>query len=242
MDTLEFLRPDKSKIILALLIPYIYSGMVLLSGYLMSYVTNSPISLLIIPEPFILFAFSLFESLVTYPFTCGLIALYRKLRTRNLGDLARDMKGLLTVSISVIIFNPLSLRMILLSLILISYPLQEYGLPCGVLIAGVFNDSPAELAGLQRDEIILAFENDNVRDISRLMELLSEHGPGEIVRVLTDGGEYDLELGLNPETGGPYMGANFTNHYCDCGNGVCDPGERVRKGNTTFTYCIKDCA
>jgi len=241
MDSLEFLRPTRSKIILALLIPYIYSGMVFLSGYITAYVTNSPVSLLIIPLPVLLVAFSLFESLVTYPFTCGLIALFGKLRTKTLGDLARDGKGLLSVSLSVLIFNPLSLRLILLAVILISFPVQDYGLPCGVLIAGVFKDSPAERAGLQESEIILVFDNDNTRDFSRLVKILSGHKPGDVVKVMTDKGEYELELGLNPDTGGPYIGANFTNNYCDCGNGICEPGEQVRVDNTTFTYCGKDC-
>jgi hypothetical protein len=241
MDLLEFLRPSKSKIILALLIPYIYSGMVFLFGYVIAYITNSQVSFLFIPLPVLLIVSSLFESLITYPFTCGLITLFNKWRNKTLGGLRKDRKGLFLVSISIIIFNPLSLRLILLAVILIPFLFQEYGLPCGVLIADVFKGSPAERAGLQENEIILVIDDDNVRDFSRMVKILSEHKPGDVVKVMTDIGEYELELGLNPDTGGPYMGANFTNHYCDCGNGVCEPGEQVRKDNTTFTYCDEDC-
>lgn len=241
MNLTEFLRPTRSKIILALFIPYIYSGIVVLIGYIIAYMVNSPTSLLIIPLPVFLIAGALFESLVTYPFTCGLITLFKKLRTKTLGKLKSDRKGILLISLSVLIFNPISLRLMLVAILLLSFPVQEYGLPCGVLVADVFKDSPAELAGLQENEIILAFDNDNTRDSSRLLKLLSKHDPGDVVQLLTDKGEHELELGVNPDTGGPYIGINFTDNYCDCGNGICETGEQVKKDTTTFTYCGKDC-
>jgi hypothetical protein len=242
MNLSEFLRPTKSRIILALVIPYIYSGIVILGGHIVAYATNSQVSLLVLSAQYLfLIAGALFESLVTYPFACGLITLFSKARRRKLGDLRRDRKGILLVSLSILVFNPLSLRLILLAIILIAFPIQEFGLPCGVLVAGVYGGSPAGLAGLRENEIILSFDSDNTRDPYRLLELLSGHEPGDIVKVLTDRGEYELELGVNPDTGGPYMGINLTGSYCDCGNGICEAGEQVRINNTTFTYCGRDC-
>jgi hypothetical protein len=241
MNLSEFLGPTKSRIILALIVPYIYSAIVILSEYMTACASDSQVSLLALPAQYVfLIAGALFESLITYPFACGLITLFGRARSKKLGDLRGDREGLLLVSLSILIFNPLSLRLILVALILISFPSQA-GLPCGVLVAGVYGGSPADLAGLRENEIILAFDSDNTRDPYRLLELLSGHEPGDVVKVLTERGEYELELGVNPDTGGPYLGINFTGSYCDCGNGICEAGEQVRIENTTFTYCGMDC-
>lgn len=240
MDLTEFLRPTKSKIILALLIPYIYLAIVVTREYIISTMTNSPASSLVVPASLFLIAGSLLESVITYPFACSLVVLFNKARSKTLGDFKSDRKGMLMVSLSILILNPLSLNLILAALILTSFSLQA-GLPCGVLVAGVYKDSPAEIAGLQENEIILAFDGENTRDHSRLLELLSRKKPGDMVKVITDKGEHELELGTNPDTGGPYIGGIFTDNYCDCGNGMCEPGEQVVINTTTFTYCARDC-
>ena len=242
MNVSEFLRPNKYKIILALLVPYIYAGIVILAGHAGNFISGSQISILIpLPVQYVsLVIYGLLESLVTYPFACALTIFFSRLRTKTLSELKKDRKGLLLASLSILIFNPLSLRLILLAVILIAFPVQA-GLPCGVLVVDVFEDSPAYLAGLQENEIILVFDNENIRDSSWLLRLLSGHKPGDLVRIATNKGDHELELGINPETGGPFIGATFTNNYCDCGNGICEPGEQVRIENTTFTYCGKDC-
>jgi len=62
---------------------------------------------------------------------------------------------------------------------------EQLSLPCdcGVLVNGVVDDSPADLAGLQRSDVIIALDGDTVEDIDGFRQLLAAYNPGDRVRI-----------------------------------------------------------
>src|SRR5216110_302238 len=62
----------------------------------------------------------------------------------------------------------------------------RYGLrePRGVGITSVAKDSPAEKAGLRKDDVILRVDNDNVTSARKLSRLISEVAPDHVVRLM----------------------------------------------------------
>jgi len=110
MNLGEFLKPTKSKIILTLLIPYIYLALVMLY----SFITGAAI---IFPfySPFLLILVifgALVESFVSYPFASGLITLWNHYRKKRLGELKSDRKTLTMLILSILIFNPVTIRLL----------------------------------------------------------------------------------------------------------------------------------
>ncbi|MCD7737291.1 MAG: PDZ domain-containing protein, partial [Lachnospiraceae bacterium] len=79
-----------------------------------------------------------------------------------------------------------------------------YGIPEGIYITEVSEDSPAEEAGLQAGYIITRFDSTSVNSMSELKELLAYYAGGETVTIVVSyqsDGEYveesiDLTLGL----------------------------------------------
>lgn len=70
---------------------------------------------------------------------------------------------------------------------------QQYGMPVGVYIGEVSKDSPAQAAGLQSGDVIISFNNRDVKTMSQLQELLSNRKAGEKVDVVVsrlENGEY----------------------------------------------------
>ncbi len=75
----------------------------------------------------------------------------------------------------------------------------DYSKSNGVLIVEVVEDSPAEKAGFEADDIIYKFDGKKVEDQEHLLELLAEKSPGDMIDVVVyrngDKKEYKLELG-----------------------------------------------
>lgn len=70
---------------------------------------------------------------------------------------------------------------------------ERYGMPIGVYIAQVSEQSPASEAGLQSGDVITSFNNREVKTMSQLSELLSNRKAGETVDVVVNrlvNGEY----------------------------------------------------
>ncbi|MGH9882576.1 MAG: PDZ domain-containing protein [Pyrinomonadaceae bacterium] len=63
--------------------------------------------------------------------------------------------------------------------------MSRYGLrePRGVGITGIVDGSPAEKAGLRKDDVILRFDNDSVTSVRKLNRLVSEVSPDQTVRL-----------------------------------------------------------
>lgn len=84
---------------------------------------------------------------------------------------------------------------------------QVYGYPVGVVINSITDDYAADKAGLKKNDIIVAINDDTVGTINELIDTLSYYKKGEKVKVtyytVDSNGEYqkktlELELGENP--------------------------------------------
>jgi membrane-associated protease RseP (regulator of RpoE activity) len=64
----------------------------------------------------------------------------------------------------------------------------------GVAITRIVKDSPAEKAGLRKDDVILRIDNENVTSVRRLNRLVSEIAPDQTVRVAISRGGAEQEL------------------------------------------------
>lgn len=67
----------------------------------------------------------------------------------------------------------------------------------GVLVAGVFNDSPAEAAGIEVDDIIISIDDVPVKDLAELTSYLGEFkSPGDTATIKVIRGTTELELSI----------------------------------------------
>jgi len=64
----------------------------------------------------------------------------------------------------------------------------------GVAITRIVKDSPAEKAGLRKDDVILRIDNENVTSVRRLNRLVSEIAPDQIVKVAISRGGSEQEV------------------------------------------------
>ena len=66
----------------------------------------------------------------------------------------------------------------------------------GVGITEVVKDSPAEKAGLRKDDVILRFEGDSVTSVRKLTRLVSEVAPDQSVRLTISRGGSEQEVAV----------------------------------------------
>ncbi len=73
----------------------------------------------------------------------------------------------------------------------------------GVVITEVVKDSPAEKAGLRKDDVILRFEGDNVTSTRKLSRLVSEVAPDHTARLTISrgGSEQDVNVTIGKRDG-----------------------------------------
>ena len=73
----------------------------------------------------------------------------------------------------------------------------------GVGITEVIKDSPAEKAGLRKDDVIVRFEGDNITSTRKLARLVSEVAPDHTVRLTISrgGSEQDVNVTIGKHTG-----------------------------------------
>ncbi|UCB53157.1 MAG: PDZ domain-containing protein [Candidatus Zixiibacteriota bacterium] len=73
----------------------------------------------------------------------------------------------------------------------------------GALIAGVVEDSPAEEAGIEEEDVIVEFDGEKVRSSSSLTRLVKKHSPGDEItlKVVREGKENKIivTLGKRPK-------------------------------------------
>lgn len=76
--------------------------------------------------------------------------------------------------------------------------MKQYGLsvPRGVAVKQVIKDSPAERAGLRKDDVILRFNGEEVTGIRKLNRLMSEVAPDHVVRltISREGREQEINV------------------------------------------------
>lgn len=73
----------------------------------------------------------------------------------------------------------------------------------GALIAGVVEDSPAEEAGIEEEDVVVEFDGEKVRSSSSLTKWVQKHSPGDEItlKIVRDGKEKKLmvTLGKRPK-------------------------------------------
>src|SRR5262249_15368298 len=76
--------------------------------------------------------------------------------------------------------------------------MARYGLreARGVGVTSVLKDSPAEKAGLRKDDVILRVDNENVTSTRKLSRLISEVAPDHTVRIIISRGGAEQELAV----------------------------------------------
>ena len=74
----------------------------------------------------------------------------------------------------------------------------RYGLsvPRGVGVTSVAKDSPAEKAGIRKDDVILRVDGDNVTSMRKLSRLISEIAPDQTVKLTISRGGSEQELAV----------------------------------------------
>ncbi|MCK4548518.1 MAG: PDZ domain-containing protein [Candidatus Krumholzibacteria bacterium] len=74
----------------------------------------------------------------------------------------------------------------------------DYPKSTGVLITGIVGDSPAEEAGLEKDDVIYSIAGDKVKDTKGLSKLIGSKEPGDKVKVVVyrDGKKKTFNLAL----------------------------------------------
>jgi membrane-associated protease RseP (regulator of RpoE activity) len=85
--------------------------------------------------------------------------------------------------------------------------------PRGVVIERVLDGSPAASAGLQKDDVILKFEGEEVTSVSKLTRLVGEVAPDHKVkmRISRAGHEQDINVTLGKRTGNMAWSGNLGN-------------------------------
>jgi predicted metalloprotease with PDZ domain len=88
----------------------------------------------------------------------------------------------------------------------VNYDLAEtFDLPVkyGVVINEVVEESPADEAGLEEDDVIIGFDGSKITDADELVEMIDERRPGDevILTVMREGDEVELTVTLEKRPG-----------------------------------------
>jgi serine protease Do len=80
---------------------------------------------------------------------------------------------------------------------------KQYGLPVGVYIARVDPDSPADRAGLQKGDVIIAVDGQEARTTEAVNAIKNQHAPGDVIKltIVRDGREQVVQVTLGEENG-----------------------------------------
>ena len=91
---------------------------------------------------------------------------------------------------------------------------SKYGLAAvrGVGIDSIVKDSPAAKAGLQKGDVIVKFEGEEVSSVVKLTRLISETAPDHTAKltIFRDGGEREVSVTLGKREMPQFQGGNFT--------------------------------
>jgi len=81
----------------------------------------------------------------------------------------------------------------------------------GIGVTQVIKDSPAEKAGLKKDDVILRFDGESVTSTRKLTRLVSESSPDQTVRIAISrgGGEQEVSATLSKHNMGDLLGASI---------------------------------
>jgi serine protease Do len=97
----------------------------------------------------------------------------------------------------------------------------------GVGITEVTKDSPAEKAGLRKDDVILRFDGESVTSVRKLTRLVSEHAPDQTVRITISRAGAEQELS-----------ATLANHKFETVFGSTFPKVLQRRGDNDDSFRV----
>ncbi len=110
----------------------------------------------------------------------------------------------------------------------------------GVGVIGFTPSSPSGTAGLQPYTVITSLNGMPVTSYADFQSALASTRPNETVPVQTYDGStyhtYDVTLGTNPDTGGPYMGIYILDMSTDYYHPLTNPGRFGGVVNSLFLY------
>ncbi len=115
--------------------------------------------------------------------------------------------------------------------------MSRYGLRevRGVGVTQVIKDSPAEKAGLKKDDVILRFDGESVTSVRKLTRLVSEASSDQTVRVgISRGGaEQELSVTLSKRNMSNLLGSQIRD---DVFRGIEQSFPRIESGNGDFVF------
>lgn len=81
----------------------------------------------------------------------------------------------------------------------------------GVGVEKVVEDSPAAKAGLQNGDVVVRFDGEEIKSVSKLIRLIAEVAPDQTAKiiVLRGGGEREFNVTLGRRDESPFMSGNF---------------------------------
>jgi len=112
------------------------------------------------------------------------------------------------------------------------YGMQEVR---GVGVTQVVKDSPAEKAGLKKDDVILRFEGESVTSARKLSRLVSESSPDQTVRITISrgGAEQEVSATLSKQSMKNLMGAAIRD---DVLKGLEKDWPQINMGDGNFAF------
>ena len=77
----------------------------------------------------------------------------------------------------------------------------------GVTVTRVVKDSPADKAGIKKNDIISKFDNEDITSVNKLNRLINEAAPGQVVSLVVtrDGGKQNISLKMGKRTDYPQV-------------------------------------
>jgi serine protease Do len=105
----------------------------------------------------------------------------------------------------------------------------------GVGVTQVLKDSPAEKAGLKKDDVILRFDGESVTSARKLSRLVSESSPDQTVRItISRGGtEQEVSATLSKQSMKNLMGAEIRD---DVLKGIEKDWPQIKMGDGNFVF------
>jgi len=197
----EFLKPDKRKIIITLILPSSWMIVRLFSSNILGFegavMIKLPLTTHVINY--------LFESLIFYPFACSLAVLFEYYKKREMKYLKKDKGMLALVSLGILIFNPVVIPILALSPYLLSYWMKA---PHGLYVMDIIPDSPATGRGeWMQGRTIIALDNAEITEVGDAIEILDKSRSGDWLKITTsDGSSGSVRLGSHPKETRAYIG------------------------------------
>ncbi len=105
----------------------------------------------------------------------------------------------------------------------------------GVGVTQVVKDSPAEKAGLKKDDVILRFDGESVTSARKLSRLVSESSPDQSVRITISrgGAEQEISATLSKQNMKNLMGAGIRD---DVLKGIEKDWPEIKAGDGNFVF------